>query len=187
MRTPKVIENKIIFGPCRLCYVHVFDKFAPKDGMGESKYMATILIPKSEKQTIKAIEEAIANATNKGKVSKWDGKVPKKLETPLRDGEDKENDPDGVFADCYYLNAKCNTRPGVIDRNKAPIVDEEDFYSGVWADVSVTFFPYKIGTKGGIGCGLNNLMKFKDDEKFGGGASAENDFADISNEDDDDL
>ena len=117
-------------------------------------------------------------------MSKWGGKEPKKLDLPLRDGDDKD---DEVYAGMLYVNAKSSTRPGIVDRNKAPIVDEEEIYSGVWAIVSVTFYPYDTNGNRGVACGLNNIMKFKDDEKLGGRSSAESDFADIDNEDDEDL
>ena len=186
MIDPKLInETKVVFGPCRLSYTHVFEKYSP-DGAGEGKYMTNILIPKSEKKTIEAINEAINAAKNAAIVSKWGGKEPKKLELPLRDGDDKE---DEVYADNYYLNAKSNTRPGIIDRKKVPVVDEEEIYSGVWAIMSVTFYGYDVNGNKGIACGLNNIMKFKDDDHLGGRASAESDFGgmDFDNEEDDDL
>ena len=88
------------------------------------------------------------------------------------------------------MNAKSNTRPGVVDRKKVPIVDEEEVYSGVWAIVSVTFYGYDVSGNKGVACGLNNIMKFKDDDHLGGRVSAESDFGDlegIDDEDDDDL
>lgn len=184
MITPKVSENKVVFGPCRLSYTHVFNKFVPNDGKGEPKYMTNVLIPASEKKTVAAIKKAIEAAKASGIVSKWGGKEPKKLDLPLRDGDDKD---DEVYAGMLYVNAKCNTRPGIVDRNRAPIVDEEEIYSGVWAIVSVTFYPYDTNGNRGVACGLNNIMKFKDDEKLGGRVSAETDFADIDDEDEDDL
>lgn len=186
MIDPKLInETKVVFGPCRLSYTHVFEKYSP-DGAGDGKYMTNILIPKSEKKTIDAINEAINAAKNAAIVSKWGGKEPKKLELPLRDGDDKE---DEVYADNYYLNAKSNTRPGIIDRKKVPIADEEEIYSGVWAIMSVTFYGYDVNGNKGVACGLNNIMKFKDDDHLGGRASAESDFGgmDFDNEEDDDL
>lgn len=184
MITPKVTDSKVVFGPCRLSYTHVFSKYNPDGDDKNAKYMTNILIPKSEKETVEAIKKAIETAKNAGVVSKWGGKEPKKLDLPLRDGDDKDDD---VYADHYYINAKCSTRPGIVDRSKAPIVDEEEMYSGVWAIASVTFYAYDTNGNRGIACGLNNLMKFKDDEKLGGRASAENDFAGIDNEDDEDL
>ena len=52
---------------------------------------------------------------------------------------------------------------------------------------SISFFAYNVNGNKGIACGLNNLRKFKDDEKFGGRVSAESDFADLDDEDDDDF
>lgn len=184
MKDPKIVnETKVVFGPCRLSFTHVFNKYSP-NGEGDGKYMTNVLIPKSEKKTIKALEQAIEAAKKAGVVSKWGGKEPKKLDMPLRDGEDKEDD---VYQDHFYINAKCNTRPGVVDKNKNPIVDEEEMYSGVWAFVSVTFYAYDVSGNRGVACGLNNLMKFKDDDHLGGRVSADSDFADIDDVDDEDL
>ena len=184
MMTPKLTENKVVFGPCRLSYTHVFEKYNPEGGTGDGKYMTNVLIPKSEKATVEAINKAIEAAKKSAIVSKWGGKEPKKLDMPLRDGDDKE---DEAYQGHWYVNAKCNTRPGVVDKNKSPIVDEEEIYSGVWAYVSVTFFGYDVSGNRGVACGLNNIMKFKDDDRLGGRASAESDFGDIDDIDDEDL
>ena len=187
MITPIVKDNKVIFGPCRLSYTYVFNKFCPDGDEKGAKYMTNVLIPAGEKQTVDAIQKAIEAAKKAAIASKWNGKCPKDLTSPLMDGDDKD---DEVYAGHYYLNAKCNTRPGLVNRDRTPLVDEEELYSGVWAIVSVTFFGYNVNVKKGISCGLNNLMKFKDDEKLGGRTSAENDFAGINDFgaiDDDDL
>ena len=185
MIKPIVKENKVVFGPCRLSYTHVFAKYAPDGDTDNGKYMTNVLIPKDEAETLKAIKEAIEAAKNSAIVSKWNGKEPKKLDMPLRDGDEK--DDDDVYEDKFYLNAKSTTRPGIVDKHKVPIVDEEEMYSGVWAIVSVTFFGYDVSGNRGVACGLNNLMKFKDDEHLGGRVSAEADFSEIDNEEDDDL
>jgi hypothetical protein len=103
---------------------------------------------------------------------------------PLRDGDEKD---DEVYEGHFYLNAKSRQRPGVVDRDKNPIMDEEEIYSGVWAYVSVTFFGYDVNGSKGVACGLNNVMKFKDGDHLGGRVSADADFGDIDSEDDDDL
>lgn len=184
MRTPKVNENKVVFGPCRLSYTHVFNKYNPDGSSEDGKYMTNVLIPKTETETIEAIKGAIETAKKQAIVSKWGGKEPKKLDMPLRDGDEKDDD---VYADHFYVNAKSNTRPGIVDKDLTPIVDEEEIYSGVWAYVSVTFYGYDVSGNRGIACGLNNIKKFKDDDKLGGRVSAESDFADFDDEDDDDL
>jgi len=165
MITPQVKENKVIFGPCRLSYTHVFNRYNPDGDQADGKYMTNVLIPKDEKETIEAINKAIAEAKKQAIVSKWGGKEPKKLDMPLRDGDEKD---DENYEGHLFVNAKSNTRPGIVDRKKVPIVDEEEVYSGVWAIVSVTFFGYDKNGNKGVACGLNNIMKFKDDEHFGG-------------------
>lgn len=185
MITPTVKDTKVVFGPCRLSYTHVFTKYAPDGDTDNGKYMTNVLIPKSEKQTVKALQQAIEAAKKAGIVSKWGGKEPKNLEMPLRDGDTDKDDE--VYEDCFFINAKSSTRPGICDKNKNPIVDEEEIYSGVYAYVSVSFYPYDKNGNRGIACGLNNIMKFKDGERLGGRTSAENDFADIDAEDDEDL
>lgn len=183
MITPKLTGSKVVFGPCRLSYTHVFNKYNPDGDDKNAKYMTNVLIPAGEKETVNAIKKAIEAAKASGIVSKWGGKEPKKLDMPLRDGDEKD---DEVYAGMLYVNAKSKTRPDVVARSGNPITDEEEIYSGVRAIVSVTFYPYDISGNRGIACGLNNIMKFKDDEKLGGRTSAENDFAGIDIDDDDD-
>lgn len=184
MITPKVTGTKVVIGPCRLSYTYVFNKYNPDGDEKSGKYQTSVLIPVKEKETIAAVRKAIDEAKAAGIVSKWGGKEPKKLDLPLRDGDDKD---DEVYAGMLYLTAKSSTRPGIVDRDRNPIVDEEEIYSGVWAMVSLTFYPYDTNGNRGIACGLNNIMKFKDDEKLGGRVSAESDFADIDTEDEEDL
>lgn len=186
MITPKVNDTKVVFGPCRLSYVHVFEKHSFDGNPENGKYSTSILIPKSETKTVEAIKKAIEAAKQAALNSKWNGKLPKEMVMPLLDGDDRD-DQDEVYAGHWYLNAKCNTRPGVVDRDRVPIVDEEEIYSGVWAVVSVTFFGFDVKVKKGISCGLNNIMKFKDDEKLGGRVSADTDFSGLDMEEDDDL
>jgi hypothetical protein len=186
MITPIVKDSKVVFGPVRLSYTHLFNKYNPNDDQSDGKYQTNALIPKNEKETVKAIQQAIEAAKKAGIVSKWSGKEPKKLEQPLHDG-DTDKEDDDIYLGHYFVNAKSKTRPGIVDRQKAPITDEDEIYSGVYAILSVTFYAYDQNGNRGIACGLNNVMKFKDGEHLGGRASAESDFADLDTEDDDDL
>lgn len=188
MITP-IVKNEgrtVVFGPCRLSYTHLFTKYSPDGDTDSGKYMTNVLIPKGEKETVKAIEGAIEAAKKAGIISKWDGKEPKKVDLPLRDG-DTDKEDDDIYAGHYFINAKCASRPGIVDKHRSPIVDEDDVYSGMWAIVSVTFYPYNVSGNKGVATGLNNVMKTKDDERLGGRTSAENDFSGIDMEDDEDL
>lgn len=182
MKKPKLIENKVVIGPCRLSYTHLMQRYSFNGGSDDGGYSTNILIPKEEKETVEAIRAAIKCAEGIGVTSKWQGKKPNNLALPLRDGAEKE---DEVYQGCWFLNAKCKTRPGVVDADMNPIMDEEEVYSGMWAYVSVTFYPYSVNGNKGIACGLNNVKKFKDDERLGGRVSAERDFSDFDVDDDD--
>lgn len=93
MITPIVKETKVIFGPVRLSYTHLFSKYAPDGDTANGKFMTNALIPKNEKETVKAIRQAMEAAKKAGIAAKWGGKEPKKLDMPLRDGDtDKEDD-----------------------------------------------------------------------------------------------
>ncbi len=186
MIRPIVKDNKIVFGPCRLSYTHLFSKYAPDGDTGAGKYMTNVLIPKDEHETVDAINKAIEAARKAAVVGKWGGKMPKKLDNALRDGDEKEDD---TYDGHWYVNAKCSTRPGVVDKSRAPILDEEEVYSGIWAVVSVTFYGYSVSGNNGIACGLNNVMKTADGDHLGGRTSASNDFeaVNLDDEDDDDL
>ena len=186
---PAIKGTKVVFGPCRLSYTHLFKPYVPA-GETKGKYMTNVLIPKQDnesieaKKTIKFIQQAIEEAKKEGTISKWGGKEPKKLDLPLRDGDEKDDD---VYEDTFYLNAKCATSPGILAPDKTPLLDEDEMYSGVYAAVSVTFYPYDVNGNRGVACGLNNVWKIMDGERLGGRSSAESDFADVDMEDDDDL
>lgn len=176
-------DTKVITGKIRLSYLNVF---TPKaiDG-GDPKYSASILIPKSDKATLKKIDAAIKNAIEVGK-GKWGGKVPKNIKLPLRDG-DEEREDDEAYAGHFFVNASSNTKPGIIDRDRTEILDSTEIYSGCYARVSINFYAFDVNGNRGIACGLNNIQKWADGEPLGGRARAEDEFDEIEDDDDDFL
>ena len=44
MITPIVKDTKVVFGPCRLSYTHVFSKYAPDGDAANGKYMTNVLL-----------------------------------------------------------------------------------------------------------------------------------------------
>lgn len=175
----KVITNKV-----RFSYVHVFTPTA----VGESedkKYSVSLIIPKTDKETLRLIKEAVKNATEAGKTAKWNGKIPANLKTPLRDG-DEERPDDDAYANAYFINASAVTKPGVVDRNTEPITDEEEFYSGCYGRASVTFYAFNASGNKGIAAGLNHVQKTSEGEALGGRVSVEVDFDDEPDFDDED-
>ena len=173
-------KTKVITGEVRFSYANVFKPKAIEEGQ-EEKYSVSLLIDKSDKKTIKKIEDAIKAATEEGK-AKFGGKIPANLKTPLRDG-DEERPDDENYENCYFVNANSSRKPGIVDENLDPIIDSDEFYSGCYGRASVNFYPFNVSGNKGIACGLNNLQKLRDGDRLSGGASADQDFG----EDFDDL
>lgn len=172
-------NTKVVTGPVRLSYVHVFEPYS-SDPEEEKKYSAMLLIPKTDTATIDAINAAFAAAAEIGKAKHFGGKVPKNLNTTLRDGDEEydiEERPE--FAGMMFMNTSSKRKPGVVDKAAQPIMDDTEVYSGCWARVALNAFAFS-GKKTGVSMGLNHVMKWKDDEPLGGvPESAEDAFADI--------
>lgn len=172
----QMLETKVVTGLVRFSYLHAFEPSAIGDSE-EKKYSVSLIIPKSDRLTLNRIKKAIEGAKENGKNSKFGGKVPANLKIPLRDG-DAERPDDEAYAGSYFINASSKTRPGLVDANLNPIIDENELYSGCYGRASVNFYPFNVSGNKGIAAGLNNLQKIKDGEPLGGRQSAESDFDD---------
>ena len=87
----------------------------------------------------------------------------------------------------YFLNANSTKKPGIVDKDLNEILDPEEVYSGCWGRASINFYAFNTNGNRGVGVGLNNIQKIKDDEALGGvRASAETDFGDDFEVDEDD-
>ncbi len=182
------VENstKVITGPTtRWSYANVWE---PKSiNGGAPKFSVSLIIPKSDTKTIAKIKAAIQAAYRDGE-SKLKGnskKVPalSVLKTPLRDG-DAERPEDEAYANSYFINANSTTAPGIVDADRQTIIDRSEVYSGVYGRASINFFAFNSNGNKGIACGLNNLQKIADGEPLGGKSRAEDDFADLDDDDD---
>jgi len=121
-------KTKVITGMnTRLSYFHGWEPVSINGGA--EKYSVSVLIPKDDKETVNAINEAIDVAIEEG-VTKFGGKKPNKaaIKLPLRDG-DLERD-DEAYKGHYFINANSNTAPQIVDRSVKPILDRSEVYSG---------------------------------------------------------
>lgn len=181
-------DSRVVTGVVRLAFVNLFSP-RPNDDGTPGRYDVCILIDKDDKSTIDCINKAVEAAKARGVKEKWAGKLPKNLLLPLKDGDDREDDQYGGFENCMFLNARSKSRPGIVDKTGAKILDEEELYSGCYALCGLSFFPYDNNSKG-VGVSIDNVMKIKDGEALAGKPSAESDFAGVAiddDEDDDDL
>lgn len=173
----------LVTGKVRLSYEHVWEPAAIKDG--DPKYSVSLIIPKSDKKTIKAIQDAVEQAKQDGK-AKFGGRIPANLKLPLRDG-DIERPEDEAYANSYFINANSKDKPQIVDKQVQPILDRNEVYSGCYARVSISIYPFNTNGNRGIACGLGNIQKIADGEPLGGRTRAEDDFDSYEDEDDDFL
>jgi hypothetical protein len=168
----KSAKTKFVTGKVRFSFVHVFE---PAETLnGSLKYSASILIPKSDKDTVARFNKAFEE-TKQANAAFFGGSIPKVLKGGLRDGDTEKDDP--IYAGHYFFNANSNEKPGVVDQDVNPIIDKDEFYSGCYGRASITMYPYDASGSKGIAFGLNNVQKLEDGEKFGGATSAAADFA----------
>ena len=179
------MATKVITGLVRFSYVNIFRSRAFRKGQ-DAKYSICLLIPKDDTKTLDKIRDAVDEAIEQGVSSKWGGKKPKNLHLPLRDGDEERADEAPEYEGMYFLNASSTQKPGIIDRDRNEILDPDEVYSGSWGRASINFFPYDSNGNKGVGVGLNNIQKIKDGEHLGAArASAEDDFADDFDDDED--
>jgi hypothetical protein len=164
---------KVVTGKVRFSYANVFAPKASVEG-GTPKYSVSIIIPKSDKETISKLQKAFEE-TKAASSAYFGGSIPKNLKGGLRDGDAEKED--AAYEGCYFINANSVQKPGVVDQDLNPILDQNEFYSGCYGRASITFYPYNAQGSKGIACGLNNVQKLEDGEKLGGGTTAAADFA----------
>lgn len=180
---PKRVGTRVVTGMVRLSYAHLHEPYSIN---GEDpKYSVSLIIPKSDKATIEAIQEAVEEAKETYK-HLWGGKIPANLKTPLRDG-DEERPDDEAYANSYFINANSKRKPEIVDLKGNKELGPDEVYSGCYARVSVNFYGFNVSGNRGIACGLGNVQKLDDGEPLGGFTRAEDDFDFIEDEDDDDF
>lgn len=177
-------KTKVVTGTVRLSYANVWE---PKSiNGGAEKYSVSLIIPKSDKKTIAAINAAVDAAIEEG-LAKFGGKKPNKaaIKLPLRDGDTERDDE--AYADSYFVNANSQTPPQIVDQNVNPIMNRSEIYSGVYARVSINFYAFNSNGNKGVACGLGNIQKVRDGQPLGNRSTAEDDFTALNDDDDDDF
>jgi hypothetical protein len=177
-------RTKVVTGTVRLSYANVWE---PKSiNGGTEKYSVSLIIPKSDKKTIDAINAAVDAAIEEG-IAKFGGKKPNKaaIKLPLRDGDTERDDE--AYADSYFVNANSLTPPQIVDQSVNPIMNRSEIYSGVYARVSINFYAFNSNGNKGVACGLGNIQKVRDGQPLGNRSTAEDDFTALDDADDDFL
>ena len=174
-----VDATHVVTGECRFSYV-TLNEPRSIDG-SEPKYSVTLLIPKSDTATKARIDAAIELAKKKGMATKFNGKIPPILPTPLHDGDGaRPSDGEEYGPECkghWVMAVTSKNKPGVVDANRNPIINASDLYSGMYGRVAIDFYPYNTSKKG-IGVSLANVQKLRDGEPLTNHTTVEDDFGD---------
>lgn len=175
--------TKVVTGKVRLSYVALLE---PKAFEGqEAKYSTVILIPKTDKATIKKIQDAQKAAYEAAKNDKLKGIKWERVKTTLRDGdEDMDTEEHPEYAGHMFMSISSKTKPQIIDRYKNKVDSAEEVYSGVYARVSLNAYAYNTAGNKGISCGLNNVQIVAPGDYLGGKASADADFDEWEDDED---
>jgi len=165
------MSTNLTTGEVRLSYANLFEARAINTN-SEPKFSVTLLIPKSDTNTKSLIDAAIAEAMQNGvaNLATWKGIACTSAGIPLHDGDGVRKNGEPYGEECkghWVITASSKQKPEVVDKNVMPILDQSQIYSGVYAYVSLNFFPYLTSGNKGIGCGLGPVMKIRDGEPLG--------------------
>lgn len=178
--------TQITIGTVRLSYAHLVEPYAFNEDQ-EPRYSASLLIDKDDKETLSKVKYAIQEAFKTGQDKKFWGKdKPARFHNPLRDG-DEERPDDAAYAGKYYINAKNKYKPGIVDRRLQEIIDPSEIYSGMYANVSIAFFPFSRSGNKGISASLQAVQKVADGDPFGATTKPAHVFEVLDDDDEDNF
>lgn len=172
------MENlcNVTTGEVRMSFVHLFKPYASQPGQ-EEKYSVTVLIPKTDTDTMGRVNAAIEAAKQRGISEKWNGQCPPVVPVPVYDGDGLRPSDGAAFGpECkghwvLTAGAGVDNPPEVVDAAGNPIINQSEVYSGIYGRVNLTFYPYNSAGRRGIGCGkgLNCVQKLRDGEPLSSG------------------
>lgn len=167
---------RVVTGPVRLSFPNLFEPRARKEG-APKKYSVLLLIPKSDKETLKKLKAAEAAAAEEGKNTKFGGRIPK-FESIIHDGDESDLEIYPEQAGHYIMNVSSSEqyRPGIIDKNRNKVLDQSEVYPGVYARVSLDAYAYASPEKKGVTFGLGNVQVLGYGESLSGAIKAEDEF-----------
>lgn len=163
-------EREIMTAKFRASYPKIFKPEA--FGAAAPKYSIVMLFPKKGSD-MKPLENAIDKAGVDffgADKKKW----PKDFLSPIKDGDEKSDQPG--YAGHWVVNASSSKdyRPAVMDRDGTSPITEDDqtFYAGCWARALVFATGYDYLGKKGVTLRLQAVQKLADGERFSGRKAA---------------
>jgi len=133
---------------------------------GKLEYSLDLLFPKS--QDISSIKNEIRRVI----AEKWPTKAsdPKGIRIPIKDGDGFKQNGEPYSAEYKghnFITFKSEMQPGLVDAQRQPIIDQNEFYSGCFAVVHYRAAAYEHKVNKGVSLWLNNVQKVAEGEPFG--------------------
>ncbi len=146
------------------------------DSDAKEAFQLSIMYPHDDEDKLDDLKEAIEKVA----VAKWGKKAAAKLKSgqlrsPIRDGDEADQD---YLEGHYYIKAKSDDRPEVVDEDLDDIINTKEFYGGCECRMDVWVYAYEKSGNKGVGLILNNVQKTGEGERKGGGRSAASAFGD---------
>jgi len=164
--------------------------FVPKSVKGgTAKFSATLLLPK-DGVGVPEFMNRVGVATKEAIEAKWPNPStrPAQFKMSIKDGDTAlfesgknagklKRETYHEMANCWVIAATTLDKPPVFATNGNPIVDASKVYAGCWVRMSFDVYAYD-NVNVGVSCGLQGILKTRDDAPFGNVSRPEIDFAD---------
>lgn len=168
-------STKVVTGRVRLSYCYLAKSRA--NDRGEEKFSTTVLLPKSDVATYKALKAAEGVAARKKFPGKDEGFYAA-LPTTIYDGNGRRKNGEAFGPECkdhWVFTSASSDRPGCVDENLQPLM--EPIKSGDYGRVSVNAYGFDTAGNRGVSFGLQNVQLLERGESLGGRTDAATDFA----------
>ena len=138
------MATKIKTGKVRFSFCNIWEPKEPIGG-GDPKYSVTLLIPKSDTETLGRIKDAMKEARDNFCKRHGDNALPAQPSHTLHDGDGTRpgGEPFGPECKgCYVITVSSKQKPVIVDNSKPkpqPITDPAEVYSGCYGRALINF------------------------------------------------
>jgi hypothetical protein len=183
MKASKSMAIKRVQTPVfRVSFPAVFEAKA-FDGGAPKFSVSAVWDPSKFTKAEKALWDSmmgLADEVSMERFKKKMGDLPNNFKKAIRDGAEKA-DLQGYGEGKFFANLSSKMKPGLIDRDRCPILNSDDFYPGCYARATITAYSYDNKGKG-VAFGLQNLQKVADGERLDSRTDASDDFDEVDDD-----
>lgn len=152
-----VTGDPIMIPECVISFPHLFE---PDSYLGNERYRATFLIDQGA-EVLDQLRDSYKNV----RIAMWGDEQPDNVGVCF--GNDDDRYPGQVF---LKASAKPDKRPTVVNRDKTPIVkDDNIIYGGAIVNAFVTLWAHDHPANKRVNCNLLAVQFVRDGERLGGG------------------